>query len=331
MLSGCAPGGIGAGTRRAPRRACVRRPGASPPGCRSRRRGDLLDAVGGVLDQTAGVFQTDAVDVAARRHAGLGLEGPGEVAGREPGAGREDVHRQVRAGMFGDPLLDLAQRLPLRGLCGELGTELGLVSRSPQEDDEMAGDGEGDLAADVLLDEREGQVDAGRDAGRGGELSVTDEDGVRVHLHGRVVAGEFLAHRPVTRHPSAVQQARLGEQECSGAHRDEALGPRAVLPQPGHQARVGAPGARTARDQQDVRGRCVGEAVVRDQGEAAGGAHGPAVPADGADAVRAWAVQLGAVEDLHRARDVEALHVVEEDDQGGLHAFDSWRSDRWPQ
>ena len=44
------------------------------------------------------------------------------------------------------------------------------------------------------------------------------------------------------------------------------------------------------------------------------------------NAVRAFAVELGAGEDLQGARDVEALHRVEEDDEDGSHAVDSRRA-----
>ena len=108
------------------------------------------------------MFEADPVDVAARCHARLGLEGAGEVAGREPGAGGERLDGQVVVGVLGDPLLDLAQRFALRRLRGQLGAELGLVARAPQEDDQVAGDGERGVAAEVLLDEREGEVDARR-------------------------------------------------------------------------------------------------------------------------------------------------------------------------
>ena len=62
--------------------------------------------------------------------------------------------------MLGDPLLDLAQWLPSRRLGGELGTELCLAARASEEYDQMAGDGERDIPAVVLLDQGEREVDA---------------------------------------------------------------------------------------------------------------------------------------------------------------------------
>src|SRR5580704_11273198 len=101
--------------------------------------GDLLDAVAGVLQQPPRGFQPDFADVLAGRHAGLGGEGTGELAGRQAGPGGEGADRQIRGRPLGNPLLDLAQRLPLRDLGPQLRAELCLVARTPQEHHEMPG------------------------------------------------------------------------------------------------------------------------------------------------------------------------------------------------
>ena len=61
--------------------------------------------------------------------------------------------------------LEVAQRLVLRELPGELGAELRLAAGPAQEDHERARDPEGDLASEILLDHRQREIDAGRNAG----------------------------------------------------------------------------------------------------------------------------------------------------------------------
>ncbi|ARX87808.1 hypothetical protein SMD44_07290 [Streptomyces alboflavus] len=279
------------------------------------------------------MLDADAVDVLARCHAGLRVEGAGEVPGREPGALREGLHAQVSPGMLGDPLLDLAQRLTAGRLRRQLGAELRLVAGAAQEHDEVARDGQRRVPAQVLLDEGERQVDARRDARRGRHVPVPYVDGVGVHVDLRVVPGECVAVRPVGRRATAVEQAGAGEQDGPGADRDQPLGERCVGPQPGDQGLVLVPGARAARHQDGVRhrgagpSRVLGERGVRDQREPARRPHGGAVEGGGAHLVRRG-VGVGVArsrEHLGGARDVEALDAVEEDDQDGslLHAHDS--------
>src|SRR5580704_1123534 len=119
-----------------------------------------------------------AVDVASRRHAHLGREGPGELPRGQAGLAGQRLHRQVRAGMVGDPPLYLTERLPVSQLPGELGAELGLVTRPPQEHHQMPGDVQGRVAAEVVFYQGQREVDPGGDARRGGDVPVPDEDRV---------------------------------------------------------------------------------------------------------------------------------------------------------
>lgn len=129
--------------------------------------GDLLDPVAGVLQPAPGGFQANPVDVTARGHAGLGGEGAGELARGQAGPGGEAVHGQVGGGALGDPLLHLAQWLALRYLRSQLRAELSLAARAAQENHQVPGDGQRCVPADVLVDQRQGQVDARRDPGGG--------------------------------------------------------------------------------------------------------------------------------------------------------------------
>ena len=68
----------------------------------------------------------------------------------------------------------------------ELGAELGLAAGALHEEHEPAGGLERDLAAEVLLDERQRQVHPGGHAGRGVDVAVAHEDrvGVRPRCRG---------------------------------------------------------------------------------------------------------------------------------------------------
>ena len=131
--------------------------------------GDLLDPGAGVLKFPAGRLQPDPVDVPARRHAGLGGEAAGELPGRQARPGRPALGTdRSSAGPLGDPLLHLAQRRAPRQLSLQLGAELRLAARAAQEHHQVPGDVQRRLPADVLLDQRQGQVDA-----RGDPCEVT--------------------------------------------------------------------------------------------------------------------------------------------------------------
>ena len=56
----------------------------------------------------------------------------------------------------GHPRLELAQRLPVRGLEFERSAELRLTARPADEDDQVPSDGQGRLPAEVFLDQGKG-------------------------------------------------------------------------------------------------------------------------------------------------------------------------------
>ena len=160
----------------------------------------------------------------ARRYPGLGRERPGELPRRQARPGRQPVHRQVRGRVLADPLLHLAQRLAARRLGPELGAELRLAARTAQVHDQVPGHRQRRRPADVLLDQRQRQVDARRHAGRGDHVAVPHVDRLRVDPHVWVAPGQLLAVGPVRGGPAPGQQARLGQQERAGADRGDAPG-----------------------------------------------------------------------------------------------------------
>ena len=215
--------------------------------------GGLLDPVRGVLQAAPGRLEPDPVDVASRRHAHLGREGPGELPRGQAGLAGQRLHRQVRGRVVGDPPLHVAQRLPVGQLPGELGAELGLVARAAQEHHQVPGDVERRVPAEVVFHQGQREVDPGGDAGRGGDVPVPDEDRVRIDADLRVLRGQRTAVGPVGRHPPSVEQPGLGEQEGARAHRDQALRLAAVRPQPPDQFGVGPPRSLSPGHDQQVR------------------------------------------------------------------------------
>ena len=141
-------------------------------------------------------------------------------------------------------------------LQGQRRAELRLAARALQEDDEMAGHRQGELAAEILLDQRQRQIDSGGDAGRGPDVAVADEDRIGLQVHGGKAAGEFGAAPPVRHGATAIEQAGGGQQE--GAAADRRGPPRRLRPRldPADQLPVlaGRIDAGAAGDDQRVQG-----------------------------------------------------------------------------
>ena len=135
------------------------------------------------------------------------------------GARGERLDAEVVPGVGGDPALEVAQTVALRRLRGELDAELRLVPRASQEEHQPAGDGERGLVAEVVLDEREREVDARGDSGGGEDVAVTNEDRVGFDPNSRMTARECLARGPVSGRAPAVEEPGGGEHEGAGADR----------------------------------------------------------------------------------------------------------------
>ena len=98
--------------------------------------------------------------------------------------------------------------------CGELGLAAGTV----EEHHQPAGDGLGDVGAVVVLDQRQGEVDAGGDAGGGPHVPVAGVDRIGIDLQRRVLVGQLLGPGPVGGDRPAVEQPGLGGEERAAAH-----------------------------------------------------------------------------------------------------------------
>ena len=115
--------------------------------------------------------------------------------------------------------------------------ELGLAARPALVDHQLLGCLLGDRAAQVVLDQRQRQVDAGGDAGRGPDLPLAHEDPIGLHPDPRIAPSEVVGAAPMRRRPLAVQQARFGQQIGAGADAGGPPDPRRAVLQPFHRSR----------------------------------------------------------------------------------------------
>ncbi|SHV13100.1 Uncharacterised protein [Mycobacteroides abscessus subsp. abscessus] len=116
--------------------------------------------------------------------------------------------------------------------------ELGLPTRPFQVDDQRPGHISDHLRSVVILDQRQRQIDARGNPGRGENIGVPDE--YRIRLDGDV--GECALQQagvaPMSGGPAMVEHTRLGQQKRSGAYRRDASAARLQLGQGGHQSGV---------------------------------------------------------------------------------------------
>ena len=114
--------------------------------------------------------------------------------------------RVVVVGMLGDPRLQLAQRIARRDLRAELRAELRLPARPLHEQHELARGRQRDVAAEVVVDEREREVHARGHAGRRPDVAVAHEDRIGVDGDVRVARARASSHARqcvVARRPSS--------------------------------------------------------------------------------------------------------------------------------
>jgi hypothetical protein len=287
--------------------------------------GDLFQAHGGAVDHLLGSFDAHAVYDLSGVHLGFAEADSGEVARADAHAFGEAVDGEVFAKMFEHPDLQLAKGLRGDGLAGEHVAVLRLSAGTYKEHDELAGDGERGFVAVVLFDEGKGEVDAGGDAGRGVDGAIAEEDGVGLDLDGGEVAGEAVAEVPVSDCMTAIEEARGGEGEGSGADGGDAAGAGCGFGDPGEEVGVigAAFGSGASGDEEgvDAAGE-LGEGDGVGEGEAAISAQEVAAVGGADDDL---IVRCGG-EDLERADDIEDLHRwrTGDDDLSHAHSVRHW-------
>src|SRR5262249_54038512 len=150
-----------------------------------------------VLEEIAGALDAQRLDVRGRGLANLPVKGARERPLAHQRALGQHGYRELLVQVPGDPSLELTQLGPRRLLDRQGVAELGLATRSLEKHAQLAGGGGGDAGSEVLLDQREGEVDAGGDTRRGPDVAVVDEDRIRIYLDARKAAGEVIAVRPM--------------------------------------------------------------------------------------------------------------------------------------
>ncbi len=163
------------------------------------------------LDRGPGDLQAQALHGLRGGRAGLRREGAGEVPRAHRGAVGQALDGQRLGEVRPHPLHQPGEAARPPAQLHE-GRELRLPAGPAPVDDELLRRPAGGLRAEVVLDEGQGQVDAGGDAGRGPDVAVPDEDALGVELHLRVAAAEIVRAVPMRGGAAAVEQTGLGEE-----------------------------------------------------------------------------------------------------------------------
>src|SRR5215831_16503610 len=132
--------------------------------------------------------------------------------------------------MPGKPAVQIGKAVVGR-LQRERCTELRLPARPLEKHHEIAGDAECEPTTEILLYQRQRQVDAGSHSGRAPYLTVFDEDPIWFDLDGGIATTKQVAIFPMCDGAAAVEQARRGKQEGAGADRCDPSRPPGPRPQ----------------------------------------------------------------------------------------------------
>src|SRR5207237_1321345 len=108
--------------------------------------------------------------------------------------------------------------------------ELGLATRPTLVDDEMLRGVARHVGAEIVLDQREREIDAGRDAGGRPDRAVADEDAIGIEPHLRVPDAEMIRAVPVRGGAAAVESSSLCQKERAGADARDPARRRSLQP-----------------------------------------------------------------------------------------------------
>ncbi|MNN50281.1 hypothetical protein D3C81_1648570 [compost metagenome] len=139
--------------------------------------------------------------------------------------------------VFADPGVKFVETVAFL-LQGQGHAELRLTTRTLEKHHQLPGDFQGHAPPEVLFHHGQRQIYARRDAGRGPDRAVVDEDRVGFDLQARVLLRQLLATGPVGDHPPAIEPAACRQQKRTGTHRGNPSAATGMLAHPGDQRRI---------------------------------------------------------------------------------------------
>lgn len=277
----------------------------------------LRHAVPPAVEERLGVVESDALDELRRRGLELRGEQAGQVPRAHPHVPSERGGAVVERWLGGDQLDRRTKRRGTRRRNLERRGELRLTAWALHEHHQVSCHLTSHIGTVILLDERQGEVDPGRYAGRGVHAVVTDEERIRRDLDRRIGAGEETCAAPVSRGVPPIQQSGGSKDERAGTDRHQATAlPRELLhgldeigvDRPDGQVITTGDDDRVDVDVQQVPARSVDSEDGSD-----GGTHVSTRRRHVGEVVLpAEPGSLG--KNLGRAGDVEHLHAVEDDE-----------------
>ncbi|GCC46578.1 hypothetical protein chiPu_0030968, partial [Chiloscyllium punctatum] len=168
--------------------------------------GDPLDRQPRLREQVPGTLDPQALDRARRRQPSrLGIV-PAEAALAHAGLVRQCGKREIVGQMAADPVMQRAEPVVGRLQRQDL-AELRLPAGPLEKHHQIARDGKRRRAAEIILDQRQSEIDARRDAGRCPERSVAHEDRIGLDPDVGKARGELFPKSPMCHGATAVERA----------------------------------------------------------------------------------------------------------------------------
>ena len=218
------------------------------------RLSDHLDGLCSLLQSHAGGLDTKPLDGLGRRLAGLAPECPPELTDTQMRRVRQAFDRQILVQVI--PREGQRQAYAIRSRL-HLGNrrELGLAAGTAVIHNQFARDLACQVRAMIRLDERQGQIDAGRHPGRRPDAAIANKDPVCVNLDRRIILLKPVRRAPMRRRASSIEQTRFGEQEGARADAGNPRGPAGETRNGLHFARLQHRGYQAAADDKSVKTR----------------------------------------------------------------------------